>query len=66
MGHPENLLREEQAGIVGAISHSAQIDPIHPRSCRQDESAEAGAMTDGPYNGKTVWQAASQANQNSG
>ncbi|HEY7416721.1 MAG TPA: hypothetical protein VH593_16165 [Ktedonobacteraceae bacterium] len=57
IGHPKNCFEEKQAGVVGAIIHSAQIDPIYP--LRQDESAEAGAMNNGPYKGNAAWQAAS-------
>ena len=44
-----SIAPEKQPGSVGAIIHSAQIDPIHPAAQNGDKSAEAGAMNDGPY-----------------
>jgi hypothetical protein len=46
--------REKQSSGVGAIIHSAQIDPIYPGgmlSTFLDQSDKSGAMNDGPYTG---------------
>jgi LuxR family transcriptional regulator, maltose regulon positive regulatory protein len=53
--------QEKQPGGVGAVIHSAQIDPIYPNATRVDKSDESGAMNDGPYTRNAFLQATSQA-----
>ena len=56
----------KRPGSVGAIIHSAQIDPIYLDGTHEDESDQSGAMNNGPYTGNSSLQALLRSVNDSG